>query len=136
MFHDVHAQGCAQQWDLTDDQQTALRQAFWGFDRDDTQLPERALAEVQCQRRILGVAETDTKMTLVWRRQQANLQPLLRHAVHLNRFFDQHHLRIFQLVPQGRQSLRHVCIDVVGLYAILREVSWACRTLCIAVVLR
>jgi hypothetical protein len=78
--------------------------------------------EVELQRQILGVSD-DTRMTLDWRKRQANMEPLLRHAVHLNRFFEQHGLRTFQLLPLGRQSLHHIQLDVVGLYAIMSEVS-------------
>jgi hypothetical protein len=92
-------------------------------DRGALPMRREVYETIQEHRRILELGE-DGQYNKLWLRSNECLEPLLRYNILLNRFYERHGLKLFNVVPICQIKSHFVTIDTYVLYGILKEIGF------------
>ena len=78
---------------------------------------------IQEHRMVLGLGE-EGQYSKIWLRTNECLAPLLRYNILLNRFYEHHGMKLFNVVPICQIKSHFITIDTYVLYGILKEIGF------------
>ena len=83
----------------------------------EIELDEDTLEEIERHRTLLNL----TELTEFFTTQKKNLVPILNYYIYLNRFYETHEMKCFNIVPISTIKSHNITIDTTVLFGIMKD---------------